>query len=546
MKDNNRRFTFLVALLIVSIALIAGTTYALFTKSVATSKVLSMRSGTKYIGIYGNNKENILLNTTYNFSIENRGVENASYNLYLDDISNSIGKSNVIYTYSKNGVSKTGTLADEIIDSANLKVGESVTITISLTSTVPGTYQGRIRVETKNATEDISGINKPVLAGDMIPVVYDSTQSSWVKADKDGSWYNYDNGEWANAVTISDASNRARYINSEAGTKIDINDINTMWVWIPRYSYTLGNTNGTKVDGSFDIKFIDKTVTDTGSGAYTGEVANNFYTPSSFCFGDTCDTNRADTNNIELPGIWVSKFELTGTTNNPTSIPNANSLRNNTISSLFTTIASNLNGESGQSKYGLSGQYDTHMIKNTEWGAIAYLSQSKYGKYGNLTYTDNNKEIYINNYYDEGNKSTLTGCSAGTPSSLASNSCTYTYDSLSGGVGASTTGNIYGIYDTVGGSYEFVMANYNNLPLESGLTSMPGNRYYNLYTGTTGIKGDATNSDGTSFINDTNSWFVRSSLYNSGQNASSGIFNFTNHTGRADENIGTRMCLVTW
>jgi hypothetical protein len=26
---------------------------------------------------------------------------------------------------------------------------------------------------------------------------------------------------------------------------------------------------------------------------------------------------------------------------------------------------------------------DTHMLKNTEWGIVAMLSQSKYGKYGN-------------------------------------------------------------------------------------------------------------------------------------------------------------------
>ena len=38
---------------------------------------------------------------------------------------------------------------------------------------------------------------------------------------------------------------------------------------------------------------------------------------------------------------------------------------------------------------------DTHMMKNSEWGAVAYLSQSKYGKYGNLDYEGREKEVYM-------------------------------------------------------------------------------------------------------------------------------------------------------
>ena len=114
--------------------------------------------------------------------------------------------------------------------------------------------------------------------------------------------------------------------------------------------------------------------------------------------------------------------------------------------------------------------------------------------------------------------------------------------------------NIYGIYDTVGGAYEIVMGNYNQILSESGAGAMPEARYYNLYTGITGIRGDATNTDGTFgfygdsgvFVNDTSPWFVRGSFYNSGQDASSGVFSYVGHTGRADENVGTRMSLVTW
>ena len=37
------------------------------------------------------------------------------------------------------------------------------------------------------------------------------------------------------------------------------------------------------------------------------------------------------------------------------------------------------------------------MMKNMEWGAVAYLSHSKYGKYGNSMYEGSNKKyIKIN------------------------------------------------------------------------------------------------------------------------------------------------------
>ena len=78
MKDNNIR-KFVIVILLLLVVLVSGTTYALFTKTVNTGGVITLKSGTRYIGIYGENKENIGLNVTYTFTIENRGVEEASY-----------------------------------------------------------------------------------------------------------------------------------------------------------------------------------------------------------------------------------------------------------------------------------------------------------------------------------------------------------------------------------------------------------------------------------------------------------------------------------
>ncbi|MEG2283843.1 MAG: hypothetical protein RSB99_04365, partial [Bacilli bacterium] len=68
----------------------------------------------------------------------------------------------------------------------------------------------------------------------MIPVVWNG--SNWVKADTTAKWYDYKTQMWANAVTVTE-TNRNSLKNSAAGTVIPMSDINTMWVWIPKYEY---------------------------------------------------------------------------------------------------------------------------------------------------------------------------------------------------------------------------------------------------------------------------------------------------------------------
>jgi len=407
-----------------------------------------------------------------------------------------------------------------------------------------------MKVNVKATDQNItSGANAPELVGDMIPVVYDGT--NWVKASSD-NWYDYNNQKWANAVTTT-STNRATYTSASAGTTISMDDINTMFVWIPRYSYTIGNTYGVQgyggstpsatTPGAIDIKFVTKSTTETGTGQYTGSTASNYYTPASFCFGDTCDTSRSDSTNKEVNGIWVSKFEVTGTISSITSIPNVTSLRNQTVSAFYNGINTQMNGTNGSSIYGFSGSYDAHMMKNIEWGAMAYLSQSKYGKYGNTSYTEANKEIYQNK-----SSGYITGNSNGTPSTTTTNT-QVAYNVSGTGTGASTTGNIYGIYDTSGGAYEYVMGNYNGTISSSGFSSLPSLKNYNKYTGSIGFKGDATNADGTNgwygdyayFVSSGTPWFMRGGYYS--RSSDSGPFYFSYNSGNADSSNGVRVCL---
>ena len=157
--------------------------------------------------------------------------------------------------------------------------------------------------------------------------------------------------------------------------------------------------------------------------------------------------------------------------------PNVTSWRSISVSNAF-TVSQKMNDEGN--RYGFSSNVDTHMMKNSEWAVVSYLSQSKYGKLGNENFTGVNKEVYqnkSNNY--------ITGCSYGSPSNGNQDyGCQYTYNQNINGTGASTTGTIYGVYDISGGAWEYVMGNYNDISSASGFSDplMIDSKYYNKYT----------------------------------------------------------------
>ena len=140
--------------------------------------------------------------------------------------------------------------------------------------------------------QDSSGANYPELIEGLIPVTWNG--SNWVKADTNSEWYNYDEQWWANAVTVTTAS-RNEYMNVSANTIISMDDIETMWVWIPRYSYTIKSSYGVQgyggsavsvsTPGAIDIKFIDTDTKETGNAQYTGNTPSGWRTPDGFTFG---------------------------------------------------------------------------------------------------------------------------------------------------------------------------------------------------------------------------------------------------------------------
>ena len=403
-------------------------------------------------------------------------------------------------------------------------------------------------------------VSVPKLGENLIPVTIEA-DGTVTYADTSKEWYNYCDKRWANAVILENAENY------KAGDTISQTDIQSYFVWIPKYKYKLWNT-GTASEGVHEIDIVfDETDTTDVEGVscktpmISGETGN-------------CDNGEYMTHpafiSMNTNGFWVGKFETgyKGATSVTTSQVNANdtnkiiikpnvySWRNITVYNAF------LNS------YNYQRELDSHMMKNTEWGAVAYLSHSKYGI---------DKEININN-----NSSYKTGYSA-LPST---NQQTYpgtsgdgeTYNSAYNteiGYTASTTENISGVYDISGGAWEY-MASYITGKLGSSgfntatLTNYD-NKYFDTYSSSSSVAsyqyrilGDATgemgpfksylDGDNTSryhsswygdyshFVDSSYSWFLRSANCTDGLLA--GSLYFGRSTGGVSVHGGYRIVLT--
>lgn len=353
-------------------------------------------------------------------------------------------------------------------------------------------------------------------------------------------------------VNVHTGANKGEFA-SVLGQEVKMEDITTMWVWIPRYKYVIFNGNNElSEEQEIKIQFehgIDKTGTvscteniltandssssETCTDTTNGSIINNksTYTHPAFTFGEE-----------ELTGIWYAKFEMStnqdsacatnqSTTNcNKSDLniyvkPDHISLRYQKLMNEFQSIRNmelfnNIHGFNQSENATTSSQtgeitndnnnIDIHMQKNMEWGAATYLAYSKYGKYGNSLYTGTNKRVYKNNYYTSSNNYTYkTGYSGYSYNANSSTTNTTSYNDLTDlgsgkgykGAGASTTGTVYGIYDMNGGAYDYVMENQVNTSgafysSSAGFTATPLAKYYDKYSYNTNNSNQASVSRG--------------------------------------------------
>ena len=500
-----------------------------------------------------------------------------------------------------NGTSDNNTLKVVSGDNAIFNITASDGYTLDIESqTCEGTLSSTGIYTINNITEnkecnltlkvgnlDKSGANTPDLVQGLIPVVY--YNNKWVKADSSNSnstyqWYDYDNKLWANAVLVT-STNRSTYQSASAGTTITESDILAYYVWIPRYKYKIWNKNKVIGTDSYSARTKGIEIVFENEKASTGTISctYSYNSPSSSAnsSNETCTGSNGDyythpaftfgSDNIR--GFWIGKFELTGDSSKLTILPSTSSLKNYSISS-FSRVIQNMQVSSNI--YGLSTSRtntDSHMITNMEWGAVAYLTNSKYGRCTNGSCT----EVTINNCL-----SYITGIGADSVSvSSSSSTCTTAANKYNGtkGVLASTTGNITGVYDMSGGSSESTMGNisstrgnYTFYPSESGFASSwyttSTAKYVTTYANGSsetdqtaynrGRLGDATGEvvsstggtgawyyDSSYFPYSSISWFARGGRFDDSSKAGVFYFYYSNGVGYSTSFPSSRAILVS-
>ena len=211
-----------------------------------------------------------------------------------------------------------------------------------------------------------NGVAKPKIDNEnkLIPVTLaDDGKVTMVNKDDD-NWYDYREKRWANAVILIDSPSQTY----NEGDTIKEEDIESYFVWIPKYKYRLWNvdtieSSETSLKHSIDIIFdIDNTEDEEGISCKTPMVSGE----SGNCNNGEYMTHPAFIS-LDANGFWVGKFETgyAGATSSDEAKvnaddsskiiikPNVYSWRNNTVYNFFV------------SSYNKERTLDSHMMKNT-------------------------------------------------------------------------------------------------------------------------------------------------------------------------------------
>ena len=458
---------------------------------------------------------------------------NDDENYYVIDLSKIFTNLNYGKDYEK---VKTKDTSEEIAEILDVYIINEQSHTIYYPKGIE--YDGEIHytLDTYTMIKVNEYVNAPKLLEGMTPIKFTnpttSTEGTTVTTvSTDENWYSYANKKWANAQTkdgsmwvwIPRYAYKITYYTDD--TKQTISKTKTSYGSID-VVFLIGTTdNYYSEDGSIRTaqrqKKVDEIIDSTKD--YTVHPAFTDESSISYANGGW---------DKELTGIWVAKFEAgyaSGNNSAPVKASNVNYSQTtsyvyeteSTTGSSTSLVARNwLDGIYGETEtaikyptfqgttyvmnyinnndvfkiskaltdsgniYGLSNiSTDSHLMKNSEWGAVAYLSKSKYGKVTEITSNNinlnsgGNKRIETKGKTGVDSVYAVTGCTSNTTDTAnniviiedlnkstgdtgveGSNGTAYKWNQKTG-QNASTTGNIYGIYDMNGGIWK-ITANF--------------------------------------------------------------------------------------
>ena len=273
---------------------------------------------------------------------------------------------------------------------------------------------------------DVGSANAPVVDKDnMIPVNWNGTD--WIVTTEENWDFEYgttdETKKWANVMLrdtlivegIADA--KTATIEEMKGKKVITEG--SMLVWIPRYAYKItyySDSSMTTPVGYSDARgFVDtegRTPSNIVNEPITSiAVADNYRPHPAFEDGSKTGYTQGEWDK-KIKGIWIGKAATTEKVNGKVTIQPNKRYYNASI------------GQAYKDAQDLDIA-NSHMAKNSEWGAMVYLAESIYGI--------NGKEAELRNQ-----------------NTIAEDYKTF--------LEASTTGNVYGIYHTAAGCYNYTAA----------------------------------------------------------------------------------------
>jgi len=629
----NRRKKIIYGILVLTIVLVGviGASFALWTQNFTQSGENTIASDCFQITL--NEEKGISLEnsfpmydkdgkklTPYTFQVSNICDRKVEYQLNFETTNNSTLKDNYVkFMFQKeepvilsekertkvtlsNGKSayvlEKGYLTGKTSKEYSIRIWMDEKVTQADSEAMNQLFEGKITITASYLTryyEEILNGTDPVLKDGLIPVTIDNN-GTVKKADITKEWYKYESQKWANAVILEDENQVY-----QSGQVIPENNIESYFVWIPRYKYKIWNMG--KYEGLTSVDYNQVHTIEVVFGVdTTTDSEYECRTPNQSGSDGTCSVGKYmthpaftafDTESNVTKGIWVGKFE-TGykdaltkeeaqkNENNPGKIqikPDVYSWRGIQVANAYL------------SSYNYRREYDSHMMKNTEWGSVAYLQHSKYGSQASVRI--NNNSEYKTGYSGVHEPACgYTGKNEECNKYGIEESITKPWNTDIGYL-SSTTGNISGIYDMSGGAWEYVMGvmtNQEGIPCSgkdatynsgfngpycnaSGLKTdginYPDSKYYDIHSYLSidegyqrRILGDATGEmgpfmtktygtknrqigswydDEAWFLHSGWPWFFRGGLFTMGLGA--GVFGFLPHEGHANSDVGFRIVL---
>ena len=235
-------------------------------------------------------------------------------------------------------------------------------------------------------------------------VVFKSDTNEWVE-DTTKEAYSYLD------TSIPGNENKSEWANA----KVTINGVESQFVWIPRFAYKKVGTND--IDAKF-TKGTGKTTVDGIQCEYASEnpSVEEYIVPPAFT-----DEEENGGWDEQLSGIWIGKYETSSVEGNSNSTADDVTTKTAQVKAGVSSWRYISIGNMFEVAKAYAPSLESHMLKNSEWGAVAYLTESQYGRNGEEVTINNNGDIYYTGGGD-GNAYVTN-----TPQS--------------------STGNVYGIYD---------------------------------------------------------------------------------------------------